>query len=387
MTYMMTERSRAAAWKNSTSALPDAARTPAAYVAKSGASSGPAYDWCLPREFAALSLLPDIREHAIALFATMGIPWHAGVDGGPSNHLLSSQVQCVNALTAMVTDPARITRAFGDLLGVREVLPIEPGRFLTFEYIGPTDYFGECPGRDRVRGAHCTSVDAAFLHRGADGVVELVLLEWKYTESYRLRPQEPAKDAVRRGRYAAAVDDPTGPVRGERLAFEHLLDEPFYQLVRQQLLAAALEQDGAEGAQRVRVVHVLPAGNHAYQQSLARPEHRALGNTVGEVWQRLLRHPDRFVAVDSAVFLDPQITSREYALRYGDGVVHDEASVLREFGEQGEHLEDVLDFEGYVVQRNTGIELIMNGIGVELEYPFLVSELYNLAAELEQEHA
>jgi len=55
--------------------------------------------------------------------------WHAGVGSGPSNHLLSSQVQCTNALGQMVTDPERIARAFGPTLGVGEVLQIEPGRF------------------------------------------------------------------------------------------------------------------------------------------------------------------------------------------------------------------------------------------------------------------
>lgn len=123
----------------------------------------------------------------MALFTELGIPWHAGIDGGPSSHLLSSQVQCVNALGQMVRDPERLVRAFGELLGIGEALQIEPDRYLTFEYIGPSDYFGEAPGGHRTRGAQCTSVDAAFKHRGWDGVVELVLLEWKYTESYRVR--------------------------------------------------------------------------------------------------------------------------------------------------------------------------------------------------------
>ena len=65
------------------------------------------------------------------------------------------------------------------------MLEIEPGRFLTFEYIGDVDFFGEAVDGVRVRGSMCTSVDAAFVHRTADGVVELVLVEWKYTESYR----------------------------------------------------------------------------------------------------------------------------------------------------------------------------------------------------------
>lgn len=268
MTYTEQEKARAKAWKTTTSTLPEAAQVPAAYVGKDGRSGGVVCDFCVPPTFAAYSLLPEVREPALELFAELGIPWHAGIDGGPSNHLVSSQVQCVNALGQMITDPARIVRAFGDLLAICEVLEIEPGRYLTFEYIGPTDYFGEVPGSARIRGAHCTSLDAAFLHRAVDGAVELVLVEWKYTESYRLQKPDSAKDAVRYGRYATAVADPDGPVRADVLPFELLLDEPIYQLVRQQLLAHALEQAGAEGATRVRVVHVSPSGNAAYQQSL-----------------------------------------------------------------------------------------------------------------------
>jgi hypothetical protein len=60
-------------------------------------------------------------------------------------------------------------------------------------------------------------------------------------------------------------------MRGDILAVAALFDEPFYQLVRQQLLAHALERSSAEGATRVRVVHVLPPANDAYQRSLASP--------------------------------------------------------------------------------------------------------------------
>ena len=82
------------------------------------------------------------------------------------------------------------------------------------------------------------------------------------------------------------------------LPLELLLDEPFYQLVRQQLLAKRLEHDRVLGAEVVRVLHVLAPGNTGYQDSLARAEHRALGSTVDEVWTKLLRTPDRFVHVD-----------------------------------------------------------------------------------------
>jgi hypothetical protein len=313
MDFKTAEKQRAIAWKQRTAALCEAARIPAPY----GASEAPQYPFCLPVEHAALNLLPEVRDTVLPLFAELGIPWHKGVKGGPGNHLLSSQVQCANALGQMLRDPQRLKRAFGAALGIDEVLEVEPGRFLTFEYIGPTDFFGEAPQGERTRGSQCTSVDAAFLHRSVEGHRELVLVEWKYTESYGLRSPEPAKDAVRRGRYAAALEASDGPVRSDLLRFEDLLDEPFYQLMRQQLFARELERAGVLGAQRVRVVHVLPAGNDAYQRSLVRHSHRALGATVSEVWRKLLRLPDRFVSIDSRVFLDAAVTSAEYVDRYG----------------------------------------------------------------------
>ena len=293
MSYIDAQKQLATAWKLRTDTLPDAARAAALYVSKDGTSRGGPYDFCLPREFAAYNLLPEVRDDALAIFAELRIPWHAGVDGGPSNHLLSSQVQCVNALGQMVKDPQRLRAAFG----VADVLAIEPGRYLTFEYVGPTDFFGEAPGGERVRGAHCTSVDAAFLHRLPDGRTELVLVEWKYTESYRKRSPEPDRDRVRRKRYLEAVMDPDGPIDGSLLPFELLLDEPLYQLVRQQLLAHALEKTGV--ADRVRLVHVLSPLNREYQRSLHRPQQRALGDTVSAVWRRLLQHSDRFSSMDS----------------------------------------------------------------------------------------
>jgi hypothetical protein len=382
MTYTMDARRRSAAWKTHTDALPSAAKVPAPYVGKDGRALGGALPFCLPDDFSAHNLLPAVRVPALALFAELGIPWHAGIDGGPGNHLLSSQVQCVNALMPMVGDPTRLAPAFGTVLDVGEVLEIEPGRFLTFEYIGPTDFFGEARGGERIRGVHCTSVDAAFLHRAPDGARELVLVEWKYTESYPLRTPDPKRDETRRARYAAAVDDPAGPVRGDLLAFDHLLDEPFYQLTRQQLLAHALEQSGV--ADRVRIVLVLPPANEVYQQSLARPEHRALGATVSEVWRRLLRASDRFSTLDPAVFLNPVVTSEEYQLRYAPDVVWDRAGLLELLAvSDADAVGDVLDWPWDVELHQDGVDLRIDTSGTGLGYPFRLQELVDLAAELE----
>lgn len=384
MNYSQQEKIRATAWKNSTKTLPEEATKPASYVNKDGSVGRPPYAFCLPSAYASFSLLPEVREEALALFADLGIPWHAGVGGGPSNHLVSSQVQCVNALGQMVADPARVIRAFGDLVDIDEVLQIEPGRHLTFEYIGPTDFFDEAPKGTRIRGAHCTSVDAAFLHRARDGVIELVLVEWKYTESYQVRRPDPTKDKTRLDRYGSFVSDPTGPVRSNVLAFEMLLDEPFYQLVRQQLLAHELERSQAEGATRVRILHVLSPQNLAYQESLARPEHRTLGDTVTAVWHQLLRAEDRFMTMDPEIFLDPEITSSEYVMRYSEEVAHDQQELFKLLDvTDADAISGYLDFHGEVVLHDDLVDLVMGVDGTGLSYPFHVNDLIELADELE----
>ena len=372
MTYTDEERARAIAWKAHTAALPATAKVPAPYAGKDGTTSRSAYDFCLPTSLAGHNLLPEVREQALTLFTELGIPWHASIAGGPSNHLLSSQVQCVNALGQMVTDPGRIRLAFGDIVDITEVLEIESGRFLTFEYIGPTDFFGEAPTGPRIRGAHCTSVDAAFLVRAADGETELVLVEWKYTESYRRRADDPARDAVRLKRYGEALADPAGPVRDDLLEFALMVDEPFYQLVRQQLLAHELEKSGV--ADRVRVVHLLSPRNAAYQRSLARPEHRAVGGTVSEVWQQLLRRPDRYASLDPEVFLDPEVTSTDYIERYAHDLVRDEADLcaafdVTDFDDVAEH------FDADLLHHPDGVELYLNAQGWVFDYPFRLADL------------
>ena len=381
------QRLAAARWKAGTSTLPDPARPAAPYIGKDGASGKVAYEFCLPSQYASLNLLPDARESGTTLFADLAIPWHAGVGEGPSNHLLSSQVQCVNALMPLVTDPDRLARAFGGVLDIDHVLEIESGRFLTFEYIGPTDYFNEAPGRERVRGSRCTSVDAAFRYRTTTGDVELALVEWKYVEEYRrARRPDPAKDATRRARYFTAWSDPAGPVRNDLLSFEDILDEPFYQLVRQQLLAHQLEADRVLDADRVRVIHVHPAANDAYQQSLVRDSHRALGETVDQVWQQLLRRPDRFLVMDSDAFLDRFITSPEYVNRYASDVAFstEDLYALTEADSADSLTYQLFEYDdGTALVDEFGVTLWMGSEYEYLGYPLRLSELRNLAGRLE----
>lgn len=132
-------------------------------------------DYALPRDYAEYNLLPEVRQQALALFKELHISWHQGVAEGPTPHLRSSQVQCVNALGQMMADPERITRAFGPALDIARVRDFgvidatEAGRYLTFEFIGGSDYFSEGRAGKRTRGSQSTSLDAAFAYTTKSG--------------------------------------------------------------------------------------------------------------------------------------------------------------------------------------------------------------------------
>ena len=54
---------------------------------------------------------------------------------------------------------------------------------------------------------------------------------------------------------------PDGPLHTDVIPYADLFVEPFYQLMRQQLLAHAMERSGELDADTVRVLHVAPATN------------------------------------------------------------------------------------------------------------------------------
>jgi hypothetical protein len=99
------------------------------------------YQNCLPIEYAEENLIPEIRKTALAHFAKYKIKWHDGQNGKPSNHMCDSQVCCVNFLFPFADKPdelATVLRPYFPEL--KEMLPIESGLFVTFEWIGMENY-------------------------------------------------------------------------------------------------------------------------------------------------------------------------------------------------------------------------------------------------------
>ncbi len=235
----------------------------------------------------------------MAYFARNEIKWHDGQDGKPSNHLCDSQVSCANFLFPFFDKPNALEALLRPIFpNIQEMLPVEDEQYMAFEWIGQKNYLSEkiSPNRKRSRGALYTSADAAIMFRCRDGQKQIVLIEWKYTESYYstwLRYAKSGTDRTKIYEHLYAADD--CPLAKELIPdFDSLFYEPFYQFMRQQFLAHEMEKAHELGADIVSLLHISPAHNKDFMRVTA-PDLRLIDISATKVWQKLVKTPGRFV--------------------------------------------------------------------------------------------
>lgn len=267
----------------------------------------PHVPFILPMAFAELTLWEPIRAQVLAHFANSDIAWHDGeLDdarasesygprprSGPSPHLLDSQVACINFWWGLATIPGGLELALAPVLppGADIEAPAVPGVLVEPEWMGLDNPLGEREGRRR-RGSWATSADLLVVYRDPHGHRHGLMIESKYTESYRaLPPRTRGRDRIYRPHFEAH-DAPFLP----DLPFDMsaLLVDPFDQLTRQLLLARAMERTGELGMATVRQVLAAPSGNDSLLKVLTVPALQGRGESVPEAWASLLREPHRF---------------------------------------------------------------------------------------------
>ena len=290
--------------------------------------------FCLPNELSDYNLHESIRKNAVDYFLLRRIPWHDGkpyknprssdvIKGGnPSNHVCCSQSQCVNSLFTFRKDSAALRQLlckFG--YDVLECLPIlhdhgDHDAFVGFEWIGVHNYLMEYQGgrparcHERSRGANFTSADFILRFRNTDDQIHVILGEWKYTEDYKYTKSKALgpSGATRLRIYKPLLKN-SGLRLGKNVKFEDLFFEPFYQMMRLQLLAAAMERPipgenaGEMGANIVSDLHVSPAANAGLRTTGTSPALKDLGNSIYEVWDQIAPEK-RFCHVDSENLID-----------------------------------------------------------------------------------
>ena len=262
---------------------------------------------------------------AVDLFRRRGIGWwkssRSGDDSkedGPTRNMASSQVACVNFLLPLAGIDgalAAVLRAIDD--DVRGIVDIHyEGNTspVEFEWIG---IGGSLEGVG-TRGANATSIDAFLVAETEAGRRRAYLLEWKYVEQYvSTRPDFKGRGKsgdTRRRRYTERYHAPFSSFNLEVAPeLDDFLYEPFYQLMRQRLLADRMVQEGELDVDEAKVVVVVPEQNRAYRsvadgrKTTSPPLVKRFPHlgTVHEVMRAALKDPDaQFDMVASSTLLD-----------------------------------------------------------------------------------
>jgi hypothetical protein len=284
--------------------LQQALRENSGFFPMSGQESGTlgrkSHPFLLPDRFWSENLFEEIRSEAEQYFSQRSISWHRF-----RKHLLSSQVCCLNFLMPFANRPAALAAllrpAIGD--GAEMIAFDSKGTGgpvnVAFEWIGAKDYLNEGSRTKGVRnrGANCTSADAAVMFR-KNGQTERLLIEWKYTESYG-QPLSGGDSArtERLRRYNSIAFESDGPLKQNSICqLTDLFYEPFYQFFRQQLLAFQMQKAREAGCDRVRVLHIAPSRNTAFQRVTAP---KLSGTSATNAWQCLLADQSSFISMST----------------------------------------------------------------------------------------
>lgn len=251
------------------------------------------------------------------------------------DHVLSSASACLNVLGNLRNDASSLTRflnCFG--LEIEEVIPFptdctiggetyDDRGLVIFEWIGPgRSTLNERGGK---RGQNRTSIDAYVLG-SIGGRLTQVLIEWKFSETYRSDRQHQkfggARGTERARRYSLVLTrlrkEKSFPFRMAEeggWGFHDLGYEPLYQLLRMTLLAKTttpLQLTSGLEAVDYRILHLTHSDNRdlntlserhlRFSGALA---HKG-GSTLHEVWRDLLAAEDaqRFAAGHWNLHLD-----------------------------------------------------------------------------------
>ena len=137
---------------------------------------------------------------------------------------------------------------------------------------------------------NCTSVDVMFRFRNLENKIHVVIAEWKYCESDERAKYQHVSD---RGTDRVATYRPHLELDGCQLVlgktgFEDMFFLPFYQLLRQQLLASAMEREREMDADIVSVLHIAPRANDGLLNLALSPK-VAPGETVRESWRTIAK--------------------------------------------------------------------------------------------------
>ena len=271
------------------------------------------------------NLYKDIREKVVTYFSDNRISWWGSK--GPTGHILSSQIACLNHLFAIREEKQAVLDVLNGIgLGIEfsEVLPIacdkEPRYYIGFEVVSKEDHLNE---KRPTRGTKCTSVDALIYAVDTSGKRWLIPIEWKYTEFYHRkdlsnddRKQESSgsngRGKERLKRYTDLINKSKQLKSLSNYEGSIYYQEPFYQLMRQTLWAENMVNHSATEhlqAEDYIHIHVVPSANTPLRDNrfhMTNNEGMVEGNEgMVATWKGLLQYPDKYVIITPEALFAP----------------------------------------------------------------------------------
>lgn len=125
--------------------------------------------------------------------------------------------------------------------------------YIEFEFIETRQYLNE---KSWTRGASCTSIDAAMIGKNKAGKRKIFLIEWKYTKHY---PSENKYIDEKSKVYSKLLLNSNSPLK--KIPVKAFYYEPFYQLMRQILLAWKLIENNDHYCSDYCNIYVIPKEN------------------------------------------------------------------------------------------------------------------------------
>ena len=254
-------------------------------------------------------------------FDERAVAWwrHSGFDTAgmncPTRNMASSQISCVNFILPLAEIEngllALLAAIDDDVTGIVTIEDPIAGTSspVEFEWIG-LGHALEDESETR-RGEFSTSVDAFLVAETRSGR-RAYLLEWKYTESYGKNDKgRGQKGQTRRRRYGEPYA--TSSAFRDGIPLEAWFHEPFYQAMRQRLLADRMIVRKELGVSEAKVVLVVPDGNAEYSRSMTSPALRAAfpeAKSVEQVTRAAMNVPDRDFAVVSQYAIRKVVRAR-----------------------------------------------------------------------------
>jgi hypothetical protein len=274
------------------------------------------YSYVLKDEYRKDNLYPPIAENAIEYFKENRIVWWRGKDWLPTNHTLSSQISCINHLFWIRNNVDAATDVLKQLDKDFVAIPFpETKTYVEFELNGcDKDHRHSCLGeKGSARGANTTSIDAAMLAKKEDKII-LIFLEWKYVEHYSRTIKAIKTETqyeIRKNTYKKYLLEDDCPIILDKTEIDintpdldfdkeyvKFSIEPFYQLMRQTLLAWKLSSGKRYGADDFLHVDIIPFANTKLLKCNTSP---AIVNGYADIcsaWRCQLKSPEKYIHID-----------------------------------------------------------------------------------------